>query len=76
MTFADSSIKCNGMRNNDGIPHFSLGQGKDGFSLMSSDDKIHFEILLSGKSFGFTRSAIEGLVMCRCKLSSSNKPLY
>ena len=28
----------------DGIPRFSLGQGKDGFSLLSSDDKIHFEI--------------------------------
>jgi len=27
---------------NDGIPRLSLGQSKDGFSLLSSDDKIHF----------------------------------
>nr|WP_281676674.1 hypothetical protein [Porphyromonas endodontalis] len=29
---------------NDGIPRFSLGQSKDGFSLLSPDDKIYFEI--------------------------------
>ena len=29
---------------NDGIPRLSLGQSKDGFSLLSPDDKIHFEI--------------------------------
>ena len=27
---------------NDGIPRLSLGQSKDGFSLLSTDDKIHF----------------------------------
>ena len=27
---------------NDGIPRLSLGQSKDGFSLLSPDDKIHF----------------------------------
>nr|WP_314812699.1 hypothetical protein [Porphyromonas endodontalis] len=26
---------------NDGIPHLSLSQGKDGFSLLNPDDKIH-----------------------------------
>ena len=29
---------------NDGIPRFFLGQGKVDFSLMRSNDKIHFEI--------------------------------
>ena len=29
---------------NDGIPRFSLGQGKDGFSLMSPDDKMQITV--------------------------------
>ena len=43
---------------NDGIPRLSLGQSKDGFSLLSPDDKIHFEI---SKTL-FTVDAVRSLV--------------
>ena len=43
---------------NDSIPRFSLGQGKDGLSLLSPDDKVHFEI---SKTL-FTVNAVRSLV--------------